>query len=88
MYNTQTTITTAQALSHLEELTTQEAAQLPEGLSFIQLQNLLEAIEGAEFILARLKRATEQNIGWLEEAEEETPPTIELPLFPDNHPAA
>ncbi|MDX2005593.1 MAG: hypothetical protein SFU83_09980 [Meiothermus sp.] len=88
LYAKQATITTAQALSHLEELTSKEAQELPEGLSLIQLRNLLESIEAAQYTLNRLHRATEQNIGWLEESEGETPNTIELPLLPDYPPAA
>ncbi|MDX2007678.1 MAG: hypothetical protein SFU83_20755 [Meiothermus sp.] len=86
MVNTQPT--TAQALNALSEMTTTEANQLPEGLTFIQLRNLLEAVEAAEYVLSKLRRATEQHIGWLEEAGEETPPTLELTLLPDYRPAA
>lgn len=88
MYTTQTPITTAQALSHLEELTTQEAAQLPQGLTYIQLRNLLESLEAAQYILGKLHRATEQHMGWLEEAGEESPLPLELPALPDYRPAA
>lgn len=71
MYNTQATPTVHQALSALEELSTTEAQQLPEGLTFVQLRNLREQLEAAQYILAKLHRATEQHMGWLEEAQEQ-----------------
>ncbi|MDX2007193.1 MAG: hypothetical protein SFU83_18290 [Meiothermus sp.] len=80
MYSTQTKVTTAQALNHLAEMTSKEAAELPEGLTFAQLRNLLEALEGAEFIVARLKRAAELHMSYIEEAGEDySPLVLELP---------
>ncbi|MDX2004880.1 MAG: hypothetical protein SFU83_06345 [Meiothermus sp.] len=86
MYTTQTRITTAQALNHLAEMTAKEAADLPEGLSLAQLRNLMEALEGAEYIVARLKRATDQQIAYHIEGEDYSPMVLELPE--DFRPAA